>query len=431
MTLIVIHAVAFLILLKNNIYHCKQNDYSTFGLERMILQHYNISYNSRFNILKGLNNSTCLPNVYFAGFPKSGTTFLNSALKGHPLVQNSIKEPHFLTRKWINGTNKSKVIDFSKYLSIYEKFCNNYFLREKRILIDASQSLSWEVRNDIDLASFIYNLNPHVKVILETRNPYDRIISDFFYFNKYNERTPSTLDKYLLPAIQQFEECFSNHFQLYQSFTSSSMQHLLSSLSDQDTNMKEAIQDMLCPCAYQPPNDIIFGVRIHISMYACHIRRWKHVIPSSQLQIIRFEDLHPASAHMINITLFVNSILAFLNLPTDLYDMHYLEDGNKNSNSDGDNNNRNSISYNSSKRYTYALPGDNVNNMHDNTLSRTSGFTHHATSYVSGDRSVAVSQTIGKRLKQNKGLNKQTPSDRASQLLRDFIGKYNCLFEVL
>jgi hypothetical protein len=292
--------------------NCDNNITRTIQLANKIKSHYQLK--PYVNHLLFSPYKLCLPNIFFIGFPKAGTTYLNDLLIKHPHVQRVRKEPHFFTRRWINGTLLKQVIYFYKYLDIYRTACSLVIQKSRTVLMDASQSTSWETRSDIDIPTFLYSLNPNMRILIETRDPFDRILSDFYYFNGNTERSERSFPDHLNNAITAFEDCFS--------------------AVDKRLPHSATMVDY-CYCAYNPPNDLSF-FRIHISMYFCHIHRWLAVVPSSSIHVVNFEDLNlylPShlkgnissnshassnSIYSVNLTIF-HDVLRFLSLPVNLY----------------------------------------------------------------------------------------------------------------
>ena len=294
----------------------------------------------------------CIPNVYFAGFPRSGTSYLTSILNEHPQVQRVAKEPHFFTRFWrkapssLSSSSSSSLMinestsshntnstSFQRYLDLYRRQCLNVLKDNKTVMIDGSQSLAWQLREDgVDLVTFLFDLNPNMKLLFAVRDPLSRLLSWFFHFfdySKYNNPR-EYLEANARTEIRLFEDCFDS---------------------------LEAQHDS-CYCAYHPPKSGVLN--LHVSMYHCHLKRWREVIPLNQLLVVSYEELYeinnnnnkhdrsssdkvvnnnsgfnkPINAddnfHSVNITI-LKDIFRFLSLPVSNYDYDSLKGVDSNS----------------------------------------------------------------------------------------------------
>lgn len=140
-----------------------------------------ISYNNR---------EYAMPDVLFAGAPKSGTTSLYHYLHASPeLFFTQVKEPHFFSFFGNKPNFKSPerlptvVADIEKYSAFFKQ------ANEGQLLAEASQSYMFMNQELIANAKKLYGDEAkNIKVVLVLRNPIDRAWSQYWHFKKnYNE----------------------------------------------------------------------------------------------------------------------------------------------------------------------------------------------------------------------------------------------------
>ena len=130
----------------------------------------------------------CLPYFFIAGFPKSGTTSLYSAVVNHPEIFDigkSRKEPHWWTRRHVRKTN------FTTYFRKFSRASQNISLHADHVFCDASQSTLWDsafFANGQDycaMTTAISRVLPDAKFIVLMRNPVTRIHSHYLWSCSY------------------------------------------------------------------------------------------------------------------------------------------------------------------------------------------------------------------------------------------------------
>ena len=216
----------------------------------------------------------CLPSVYLAGMPKCGSTDLYQKLVWHPdLVQPTAgKENHYWARKRLgkpsNHLSKGTgaPTQFSAFLNKLgpEKMEGNTNLR----LLDGTQSMLWDLRGwetrysgqsqpPYSNANLLNELTPEAKILVITRDPVQRLYSDYLYFNIGNDPnvTAYGFEAAVTKEMNRFHKC----------------------LETQDPKT----------CCYDSQNDP--KLRLNLGIYICFIRDWKKVFGGNIL-VISLED---------------------------------------------------------------------------------------------------------------------------------------------
>jgi len=143
--------------------------------------------------------------VFLVGFPRSGTTLLDTIFMGHPDVQVMEERPvlHELKLKTggfdaIAGMNEAEVRDAQEqYFQIASKYLQ---LREGSLLIDKSPLHLQDV-------PFIYRLFPDARFILALRHPADAVLSCFIAMFRMNNSMSNFLQ--LDTAAEFYDLAFS------------------------------------------------------------------------------------------------------------------------------------------------------------------------------------------------------------------------------
>ena len=224
----------------------------------------------------------CIPQVYFIGFPKSGSSQLYKMMISHPQVIGGVtKEPHWWTRFPFVDKFPENVFAIIRYLIFYQgasRFIKNH---PNALTIDASQSMIWDTRLISDLCimpSLISNIVPGAKYIVIMRDPVSRLYSDFAFLcsgywkhhdvdsvpKDYLKNAPRIFHKASESTVLEFMDCLE--------------------------------KSPLAVCTHQA----IFGdekgvhcgkLRLGISLYYVHVARWLKVIPRENFLFLRMEDL--------------------------------------------------------------------------------------------------------------------------------------------
>ena len=133
--------------------------------------------------------------VFLVGFPRSGTTLLDSILRSHSQIKVIEEKPYLLDLR--HKFFESKKNNLSALLKITQKekdeIRNNYInhamtnMEGKKIIIDKFPLLITEI-------GFINCIFPNAKIIFAVRHPCDVVISCFFTSFKINEAMVKFLD---------------------------------------------------------------------------------------------------------------------------------------------------------------------------------------------------------------------------------------------
>ena len=216
----------------------------------------------------------CLPGLFLAGFPKSGSTQLFSLITKHSLIQKGrTKECHWWTRFPFVFEHPFGELAVLAYLKHFEKAGECSSKDEKCIAVDGSQSLIWgrtEQKDDFcSLPYLVHAVNPQSKFLIAVRNPVDRLYSEYWFFSKthgYHSANAEHFHKCASKAISFFNECL-----------------------DKGSTLIECIENSRSDDAKS--GDCRGLVRIQIGIYYGHIRRWLKFFPYNQFLFVRLEDM--------------------------------------------------------------------------------------------------------------------------------------------
>lgn len=185
----------------------------------------NLIYNyKKYFIEKNINNykissfnkSDIIKPVFLVGFPRSGTTLLDSILRSHSNIEvleekpfvSTIRDKFFKSNK--NLINSLEKLDSQQILSIQTEYLNllnieKKFLSNNKIIIDKFPL------NIIEIG-FIKRIFPNSKFIIALRHPCDAILSCFTSNFKINEGMANFYD--LKSAAFLYNEVFLlfNHY---------------------------------------------------------------------------------------------------------------------------------------------------------------------------------------------------------------------------
>jgi len=116
------------------------------------------------------------PNLFIVGAPKAGTSSLYAYLKDIPEIYMSpIKEPHYFSRSTIPDDSPFKPIrEKKKYLNLFKDRKN------EKIVGEASPSYLI----DPEAPKLIFQIVPQAFIIISLRDPVERVISEYFMFNR-------------------------------------------------------------------------------------------------------------------------------------------------------------------------------------------------------------------------------------------------------
>ena len=250
-----------------------------------------------------LKSLVCVPMVYFVGFPRSGSTQLYKMLTSHPdLAGGMNKEPHWWTRYLFSAKFPHNILAVIRYLSHFREASEQIANNTHQLLIDGSQSTVWDVRtsnNFCALPHLITSIVPNAKFIVLMRNPVDRLFSDFRYLceealriklkAKGSNKTEIEREQILNdnPAFNVsadvFHKVVEQEIENFRScLASGNSPDICTHLSTITTQRKSQATPVSNECS---------RVRLGISLYHVHLKRWLKVIPKERVLFLKTEDM--------------------------------------------------------------------------------------------------------------------------------------------
>ena len=159
---------------------------------------YNLRIDSRKSFLnslekipwKEIETNPCEDPVFMIGFPRSGTTLLDSILRSHPnvevieekpIVENLISEINKITTGNFSELNKLNVNDL--------KNLQNFYFEERKKYLDLNKSYKIIIDKlplNIIYIPEIVRVFPNSKFIFSLRHPFDCVLSCYFQNFKLN-----------------------------------------------------------------------------------------------------------------------------------------------------------------------------------------------------------------------------------------------------
>lgn len=222
--------------------------------------------NSVFNQTFLKNTLVCVPQVYFMGFPRSGSTQLYTMLTKHPLIRGGVhKEPHWWAKNEYSFDFPYDVLNIVQYLAFFKENFGYVQQEPNTLLIDGSQSLIWDTRrtgNLCFLPQLFSEMFPGAKFIVLMRDPVERLYSDFTYLCEVSSK------QHAVPA----------------EFTANRTDWFHRKVSGELEKMKKCLNESsLEDCAHHglsgSSQTLCGHVRLGISLYHVHIQRWLREIP--------------------------------------------------------------------------------------------------------------------------------------------------------
>lgn len=305
-----------------------------------------ISYlTKRFPTRKFESNLLCLPNIFLAGFPKCGSSFLycfinkliDMTTSNLHMQREAVKEPHF----WVRA-NAAKSIylptadDLGEYLLNFLSGLHQVvdLKRNEVMLVDGTPNImfNWprfrpsehDLTNYCLIPSVLPNLLPDSKYIVIMRNPIDMVYSAFWFSctsirgripMKMQHIGPSVFHDRVRAKISMFNNCMKDSSVPSIDFTC---------VTDTKHNYSSCIMKrmhLLDRCI----NHITFNIfsrdfpgcgrsRIAMGVYYVHVRKWLSVVSKHRLLFLTLEDLAKRSSRV------TRDIIKFLGVsPTKSY----------------------------------------------------------------------------------------------------------------
>ena len=246
------------------------------------------------------NKLVCLPNVFFGGFSKCGSTQLYNLLVTHPMITTQLmKEPQWWERRINQSLGRGhpyEELSVLGYISYFKRLSDCSEKDPSCIGIDASTTFfSW---SDIhygpcELPHLIHNVIPNAKFIVIMRDPTARLYSEYWFAITKDIRRDTITGA--IPfhhcVVEQIEK-FNNCLKQYNILVCVRKQHYYHIHSCYSNNHK---------------------LKITTGIYYIHIKKWLSVFPKEKFFFVRLEDFHDKPYET------VSEIWKFLDLDIDSY----------------------------------------------------------------------------------------------------------------
>lgn len=253
------------------------------------------------------NRLRCVPYFYLIGATKSGTTDLLRRIYAHPDVASDMRrEVHWFSRLRTLGAG------LRWYTSVFNsvaKAINSEIKNDgssKKVFGEGSLGYLSDVHvwphftgnqgcyePRIGIANHVRYLNPKAKIIINLREPVDRLFSTYLY-------TAATREKLKDPSNQKFNDLVVRAVPAY----------------------KECFKRLpVRACVYNRTLSKLHPVDVISGAYAPFLEDWLRVFPKEQVFVVKFEDY---SKDMAEIT---KEVYKFLELPPlSAYDYQKLKE---------------------------------------------------------------------------------------------------------
>ena len=292
-----------------------------------------ISYLSKqFPAMKYESDMVCLPNVFLAGFPKCGSTFLycsiiqlinNITSNWHLNYEAGTKEPHFwVTANTVKNVFVPKVQHIGEYFLHFIPKLNQLRAPNKKenIFIDGSPNIifNWprfrssehNLTNYCLIPAVLPNLLPHSKYIVIMRNPVHMLYSAFWFScttfignipMDIQLKGPNLFHDRVVAKITLFNECMKDR-------SVSSIDHTC--VLDSKHNYSSCIMKrmhLLDKCVhhitfnlFSPELPKCGRTRIAMGMYFVHIRKWLSAVAKDRFIFLTLEDLAKNTTQVVS-----------------------------------------------------------------------------------------------------------------------------------
>lgn len=237
----------------------------------------------------------CLPYIYLVGVAKCGTTDLFKRITLHPdFVEPTIKEPNWLSagRFWRKETLKyyarkffSPISDFLTKAEKEKRMSSSAITGEASVttfegahdwpILEGNIGKDEPVHNNPD---YIYHLNPEARILINLRNPIDRLWSEYLAFSKSRDKSAEDFHNIVQQEIMMYNQCLAQR-----SLRSCMYDRLLAvkaMMNERERN------DSSAEC--RNPRSIVLLRR---GVYHVFIKDYLRVFPRDHVLIQRLEDL--------------------------------------------------------------------------------------------------------------------------------------------
>ena len=256
----------------------------------------------------------CLPGVYFIGFPKSGTSQLFDMMVKHPEIVGSGvgKEPHWWTMVNHTLSYPDSTVDVMRYLQYFQS-PTRYIEggHPGALTIDASQTTVYDTKvlqNFCFLPQLFANMAPSAKYIVMMREPAERLYSDFKFFytvawsgygfngvpkevvanftDIFHERVVRIVDEMRQCLKADSLDVCSHRITICESFMGAKVTDCPGEL-----RFEKYVRDFVDRTKGVEQKIPRSHIRIPVSLYHIHIRRWLREIPREQFLFLRTDEL--------------------------------------------------------------------------------------------------------------------------------------------
>lgn len=269
------------------------------GSSQLILSdprpYYQLKLRHNTDIINGIDESFwCIPQVFLAGLPKSGSSTIDSLLSMHPLIFHGIsKEPRWWAPPQppppLNYQPKPSIEYFIKYLLQYSNDFKRYKANKNIILVDSSPNLFTsaivpavtddyaEVLENVCLLPVAMSMIfPNPKYIVVLRDPIDWLYSRFWYScssKVYRNITLTNIEK----GPYVFHSMISKRLEIFRNCT---LHDSIEKCTFDQVNIQDSsISAYTCGV-----------VALHFSIYYVHFIKWFSVIPRENFYITTYEQ---------------------------------------------------------------------------------------------------------------------------------------------
>jgi hypothetical protein len=260
----------------------------------------------------------CLPNVFLAGFPKCGSTFLYCfitklvALDTKLSQMNTLKEPHFWAVASARGTkHMPSAEDLGGYLLNFVPGLKQIqdFKRPKGMVMDGTPNtmFNWprfrnaehDLTNYCILPAVLPRLLPNSKFVVIMRNPVKMLYSAFWFScttigKKLPEETvlmgPGLFHERVVSKIAMFNKCMRDK-------SVPSISHTCEVNSNYNLCIGERLH-LLERCShkitfnlYSPELKGCGRSRIAMGLYYVHVKKWLSIVPKDRFLFLTLEGL--------------------------------------------------------------------------------------------------------------------------------------------
>lgn len=266
------------------------------------------------------SNLICLPNLFLAGFPKCGTTFLfcfinklvsSSLYSNSWTTMNVEKEPHF----WVlANAGKLNHVPIADEIGIYLlNFLPGLKIisessRKDGVLMDSTPNnmFNWPRfrESDHDLANYclmpsvLPTLLPDSKYIVIMRNPIKMLYSAFWFSctsigvkfsNELLLKSPSLFHNRIMSKLNMFNDCMRNRS--IPSISHACELENYSSCIQQRLHLLDKCTHKITFNLFSPELPGCGRSRVAMGMYYVHISKWLSIVPKERFLFLTLEEL--------------------------------------------------------------------------------------------------------------------------------------------